>query len=166
MDKERSQNDKYEATQQYKERFIRWQQLTLTQLSNTNNLILTLTLGMLAFTVTKIGLKIPENGFLLFLYILSYFVLLVSLLSGVLLTVNRLYDFRKTKEIVKFKRQKSEVKYDNEKTDNLKMKIAILQHETDKHGKRTWCLFHIQLWLFFAGSVISIITIIIIQSNN
>jgi hypothetical protein len=154
--------------QKYSERFNRWQQLTLGQFSNVNNLILSLTIGLLAFIVTQIGIKIPENCLLLFLIALSYFSLLISLLTGVLLTINRLNDFRKTKDIAKYKKQRFESKNFLKNYGDITVitqKIDDLKNESDKLGQKTWSLLRIQIWTFFIGSFLSIIAIII-QNNN
>lgn len=149
-----------EIDNEYRKRFIRWQQLTQTQLSNTNNLILTFALGFLGFALSKTGLRIPTCCCLFFPTVFGYLLLLISLLTGLLLTINRLYDFRNTKDIVKLKRDR----FKNKNDETLDAKIVLLTSETDKLGKTTWCLLHWQLWTFFSGLIFLLITIII-QNN-
>jgi hypothetical protein len=156
--------NKLERVQEYRNRFIRWQQLTYTQLSNTNNLLLTLTLGMLAFSVSKTGLKLPTNGTILFITISGYILLLTSIIMGLLLTINRLADFRETKDLVKYKLQRFETKNKiKEHGDIGKINATInkLTTTTEKRGKHTWCLLLWQLWTFLLGSILSLTTIII-----
>jgi uncharacterized membrane protein YhaH (DUF805 family) len=154
--------EKSEIIDKYRERFIRWQLLTQTQLSNTNNLILGLTVGFLAFSVSKTDLKFPKDCLLLIFFILSYLLLLISILTGLLLTYSRLYDFRKTKEIIKKKRRRFE--NDENERENLTFEISMLTKETKSLGRITWCLLHWQLLTFLIGSTLNLI-VILIQNN-
>jgi hypothetical protein len=51
---EQEKRDKHKS---YNDRFVRWQQLTIGQLSFTNNLFLGLNLGFIGFFVTQSGLR-------------------------------------------------------------------------------------------------------------
>lgn len=156
-----NEKEKLKIVNEYRKRFIRWQELTQTQLSNTNNLILTFAVGFIAFAISKTGLKRPDSCAIFLSTISGYLFLLTSIFTGLLLTINRLYDFRKTKNLVKYKRQR----FESEKSSEmLNSKISVLISETEKHGKITWCLLHWQLWTFFIGLVILGTTIIIINN--
>jgi hypothetical protein len=155
-----------EKLEEYDERLIRWQQLRISQLSYTNNLILTLTLGMLAFSVSKIGLRIPDNFSLFFLISSSFSSLLLSLLIGIILTINRLCDFRITTKIIRFEKRKYELQATYKKLNIpiIKNYIYTLKKKARELGKATWILLYVQLGLFLAGCILSILTIII-QNN-
>lgn len=154
------EENKFEIINQYKQRFIRWQQLTQTQLSFTNNLILTITIGFIAFSVSVTGFKFPDKCPIFFLSIFGYISLLISLLTGLLLTVNRLYDFRKTKDLIKYKQKR----FENGKDKTIEFKISQLKFRIDLLGKRTWCLLHWQLWSFLIGLILILTSIIIIKN--
>jgi len=167
-EKETLEKERLEKVRQkYRERFIRWQQLSISQLSYSNNLIMSLTLGMLAFSATKLDFKIPKEECFCLLISWSYFLLLASLLTGIILTINRLNDFRKTKELINSKKKRFETKNKIKESCDLETidsAIESLDNLTNELGKSTWVLFHIQLWTFFLGSLSSIIMIII--KNN
>jgi hypothetical protein len=158
------EKEKAEKVNEYRKRFVRWHELTLNQFSNTNNLILTLTTAILAFSVSKTEFKLPTDCCILLGFISGYVLLLGSILAGLLLTFNRLNDFRKTKEIIKYKRQRFETKNEIENhgdTKTITETINGLKIETDKLGRQTWCLLHWQLWTFLIGSAFILITILI-----
>lgn len=148
----------------YKARFIRWQQLSNNQLSATNNLFLTFATGLIAFSVTQTSLKVTTNCVLSLGLIFSYILLLISLIAGAALTINRLNDFRKTKELVKQRRQMFEtIKKIKVHGDINKMEkfISELENQTIKHGKDTWGLLKCQVITFTFGAVF-ILTIIVL----
>lgn len=157
------ENNSDKKTEDYKDRFKRWQQLTINQLSITNNLFLTFTTGFLAFCVTRTGIILPTKCCVLLGFILGYSLLIAALISGTMLTMNRLKDFRKTKELIKLRRQKHEEKNADE-IENLKNKIIILESENIKIGVDTWKLFKWQVWTFISGCIV-MLTMILITGN-
>ena len=90
---------------EYKERHVRWQDITLTQLGYTNNIILTLTIGFLAFAFDKEFLSTfscaKDSIFSLKMcfYILTILSIIISIAYGVMTSLSRLYDFRITRHI-------------------------------------------------------------------
>lgn len=146
---------------EYKERFIRWQQVTQTQLSYTNNLFLLFSTGLIIFFVNEIGLKIPVNCTLIVATIIGYTLLLSSVLFGLLLTISRLCDFRKTKNIIRLRKNAIETNY---KVDDINAEISLLRYDTKKLGRVTWKFLYWQLCTFFLGFVL--MTVVAIIKNN
>ena len=95
-----------EKLRDYKERHIRWQDISLTQLGYTNNILLSLTIGFLAFAFDKeflTTLSFSKDSIFnlkMCFYILTILSLLISIGYGVLTSISRLYDFRITRHIV------------------------------------------------------------------
>lgn len=110
-----------EKLKDYKERHIRWQNITLTQFGYTNNIILTLTIGFLAFAFDKEFLftfsfsKDSSFNLKMCFYILTILGLLISIGCGVLTSLSRLYDFRITRNII-LTRQRFYDKFKNKPT--------------------------------------------------
>jgi hypothetical protein len=63
-----------------KERHVRWQQLSIKQLSFANNLILTLTIGFLGFFATKDGLLLSYNRWIFLCQIVTLAITVLSFL--------------------------------------------------------------------------------------
>lgn len=89
----------------YVERHIRWHNTTIQHLGFTNNLIITLSIGLIAVLINKdllstisfsLGSYFSWN---LTLHLLTLLSLLLSTLSGIINTMSRLYDFRITRNI-------------------------------------------------------------------
>jgi hypothetical protein len=86
--------------QEYTGRHRVWADISVTQLSTTNNLLLTISAGLLAFcfdkdTFRQIHIKFSESiNWTQFFYISSIVVLAFSITFGICVLVTRLYDFR------------------------------------------------------------------------
>ncbi len=125
-----------------------WQDKRINQLGTTNNLILTFSLGALYFILDLykgIELKYCIHNLI---FIIALIALFISLLSAILLNLNRLKDYRETSQIVR--------KRDNENVDDLR-------NDNKKTGEKTWSLLNWQLWSFFTGIALTSILYIIIQ---
>jgi hypothetical protein len=126
------------------DRFARWSETTRTQLGYSTNLILGLSVGLLAFfagLVAEQNLILDETGrSIALLAIVSQ---LLSVLLGIAVTVSRLIDFRMTSRIVR--------KRDRDGASNEQ--LVHLRTIADRYGKATWRLFWCQLVMFCAGSV-------------
>ena len=123
--------------------FIRWQGITLQQLSFVNNLIIGLSAGILAFQFDiafSRGLIFDCTSKLLFSF--SIGLISLSLVVGCVTALNRLTDFRTTAQVAR-KREKGDLK-DIEK---LREKAKCL-------GKWTWRLSKIQIVLFSLGAIL------------
>jgi len=89
-----------EKNQDYKERYKEWREISVTQLSTTNNILLTISAGLLAFCFDKeIFKKITIDTtqsicWTHFFYAASIISLAISMTFGIGVLFTRLYDFR------------------------------------------------------------------------
>jgi glycosyltransferase involved in cell wall biosynthesis len=132
-----------------RDRYIRWQQLSINQLSITNNIILTLSLAFLMFLLKTNNNQQDLSSYLIIIKLISFGLLFISLIVGVLLTVNRLKDFKKTAYLIKLRRQKNKSKI-------VGFNICQLENQLSVLGKRTWLYLYIQLWTFLMGSILGL----------
>lgn len=118
----------------YIKRQQEWRDISVNQLSNANNIILSLSSGLFIFILEKnsisqiqIDLKQDINWQIIF-YILSLISLLFSLISGICVLISRLYDFRLSRHIAivrlrNLKKNKTELSYTDIEPNNLKKSI-------------------------------------------
>ena len=161
------EQEKRNKHKSYNERFVRWQQLTIGQLSFTNNLFLGLVLGFIGFLVTQSGLTFSRCCWIYTIQILTLLGLGTSFVTGIILVINRLKDFRKTTQLIKNLKKKFEIEHNIKNSDNLesvKSIISNLKNETDKLGKITWNLLNWQVWTFLIGTVLGLVCILL--TNN
>jgi len=149
------------------ERVIRWDSYRINHFSYTINLILTLNLGFLGFIVSQINFNWSDNIYFLILLIVTFICLIISFYSGVILIINRLNDFRLTSKLTKLKKYRFE--YKNELTENseintIQFQIQLLSKQTKELGKKTWCLFNLQIWCFVIGTTFGSILFFISKS--
>jgi len=158
--------EKRDRHKSYADRFVRWQQLTIGQLSFTNNLFLGYNLGFLGFLLTQSGLTFSCNCWIFTVQVLTLLGLATSFLTGVILVVNRLKDFRNTTQLVKNRKKKFEIEHLAAAGDinTIESTIANLKTETDKLGKTTWTLLKWQIWTFMIGTVFGLLSILL--KNN
>jgi len=119
----------------YKERFIRWQQLTISQLSYTNNLILVLNIAFTGLLIDQTDLIFNENNIMCIIQSCSLFTLVLSFIFGIVTTLNRLNDFRTTEQLVRYRKLKFEnniLMYQNEDLSKINAKIILNQSKTKK----------------------------------
>lgn len=161
------EQEKREKHKFYNERFVRWQQLTIGQLSLTNNLFLGLNLGFLGFLATQSGLTFSSTCWIFMIQVLTLLSLGVSFVTGVYIVLNRLNDFRKTTQLVKNRKDNFEIDKKLKSSDRIKsieFNIANLKTETDKLGETTWSLLKLQIWAFTIGTIFGIIYLLIIKN--
>lgn len=126
--------------------FIRWQKITIEQLTYSINLILGLSVAILGFQI-----DILFNDYPIFqkiqkcLYGTSAVVITMSVLFGLWCVCNRLLDFRETMHIARDKEQG--------------MLLAKTRALIKKHGRKTWCLFWLQIIAFGIGILLMIVSI-------
>lgn len=131
------------------ESFVRWQAITLSQLSYSINLILTFSVAALGFGVTLAlndGFE-PEEGGLAILA-LSLLLLLASGAFGIWGTINRLRDFRATTAITRMR--------DNNEKQEETQKLRALARGL---GRRTWGIFWWQIGTFSAGILLMVLSV-------
>lgn len=134
---------------QRKEKLIRWQAIRISQLSNTNNLIIGLSTGLLGFDASEFQ-NISEPCIVIPIYWLSLLTLLISVGCGVCCSLNRLDDFRKTTLI--------------HAKDTTDLDKELLRADTKRLGKLTWILLNYQLYSFLIGVLLSTIFFVINKS--
>jgi hypothetical protein len=122
--------------------FVRWQGRTLDQFSFASNLLLGLSagaIGVAAYAV--IDGKVATEGAAWWLLLVACGCHLAGIVVGVGVALNRLLDFRKTKEVVKTRRS------------DLGAAKALRQ-ESRELGRGTWRLLAAQALLFLVGAVV------------
>ncbi len=91
------------------ESFIRWQGRAIEQFGYASNLILTLSVAALGYNISQLEeLDASCSVWSSAIYV-SLFLLCISIVAGLLCTINRLVDFRVTKEIAKENAKKKKV---------------------------------------------------------
>ena len=131
------------------ESFVRWQGITISQLGYAVNLILGLAVAALGFVITLLLNKefIPVS-WMKCTFSVALLSLLASIGIGIWCVVNRLRDFRATKEVAR-KREKGA-------TDS---ELQPLRDLSGMLGSKTWWLFWWQIGMFGAGIALTVVGI-------
>jgi hypothetical protein len=140
-----------------RERFIRWQAVTVAQLSYSINLILTFTVAALGFGASLL-LKEPfqPGSWPLRLLLLSLLLLLAAGGLGVWCTINRLRDFRATTKITRLRTKEGH---------DADAELNILRALTNKLGGRTWGIFWWQIGVFSAGIILLVLAVALARTT-
>ncbi len=139
---EENTSDEKQSVQ--RERFVRWQGITMQQLSYAINLFLTFTLASIGFILhLLIGATADLATWQFCLYGLALFFLVISGALGIACTIIRLKDFRTTTKIA------------NPRIENHEKCEARLYAKW--LGKITWCLFRFQVATFAVGVFLLIV---------
>ena len=111
------------------ESFVRWQGITITQLTYSVNMVLGLSTASLGFDVTLLMNKefVPES-WQQFMFAAAFLALLLSIAIGIWCIVNRLLDFRLTMWATRDR-------------DKDPARAAINRAVANSLGKKTWALF-------------------------
>lgn len=80
----------------YTERYEYWTDMSLSQLSLTNNLLLTISIGFIAFCFDKDNIDQSENRF----FLTSIILMGISVFLGLCVVFSRLYDFRISRSLL------------------------------------------------------------------
>jgi hypothetical protein len=130
------------------DRFVRWQKITLQQLTYALNLILALSGAAIAFEIsTSLSERFVVSCVGKFALLASLTLLVLSMFVGLCAVVSRLYDFRYTTRIARIRWKHPE----------QESKISRLEYMTDSLGKATWCLFLAQVLTFGLGIILALI---------
>ena len=126
--------------------FIRWQSITIAQLTYAVNLILGFSVAALAFQVaTLLNENFKPVSWQKYTFLLSLLILLVSVGLGLWCVINRLRDFRATKTVARMREEgKSEKEMEPFRTLYKKL------------GNKTWSLFWWQIGTFGVGVMLLI----------
>ncbi len=129
--------------------FVRWQSITIGQLTYAINLILSFSVATLGFQVTLLlSDKFKPVSWQKCSFSLSLFLLFASIILGVLVVINRLRDFRATTKAAR-KREEGALEKDIEQYQILYRKL----------GKSTWYLFWWQLGTFSVGVFFTVLSV-------
>ena len=140
-----------------KESFVRWQAITISQLSYSINLILTFTIAALGFGASLLlKEQFQPDSWPLNLLRLSLALLLAAGGLGIGCTINRLRDFRATTKITRL-RTKEGHEADAELTN--------LRELTSRLGSRTWQIFWWQIGMFSAGTLFLVLSVALARTT-
>jgi len=122
------------------DRFIRWQEVLREHVTFLNNLLLTISVGVVGFCISLLN-QDNFNPFCYtkFLFTFGLVLTFISILLGFGTAWNRLLDFRKTVEKIK-----NELNGSYNYLDETKELMEL-------YGKRTWYLFYLQIGTLFVG---------------
>lgn len=138
------------------ESFIRWQAITISQLSYVINLIIVISVSALGFCISLLlNTEFSPTDWGKFFFTFSLFMYLLSTGLGILCNIIRLKDYRKTKNIV-WKREKGISE------DELRCE----REEVKKLGNKTWLIFWWQVGLFCVATIMILLSIIITKSDK
>lgn len=134
--------------------FNRWQAVTIGQLTYTVNLVLGFAVAALGFQVTLLlNDKFVPVSWQRCAFLLSLLLLMVSVLFGIAVVINRLRDFRETMNAAQARENGS---------------IDVEKHRAvyRRLGQRTWWLFWWQLGTFGVGAILTVLTVLASASHK
>ncbi|MDR8394294.1 hypothetical protein NC796_24310 [Aliifodinibius sp. S!AR15-10] len=137
------------------EKFKRWQEKSLKQLTYTINLFLGFSIAILGFEFSLLFKNsFSPICFEKFAFSASIFALIASAILGSVCVVNRLIDFRITAQITR--------KKDKNNSDG----IDDLRNKSNKLGNRTWAIFWGQIALFGLGTILLVTSLLFYFSSK
>jgi len=131
--------------------FVRWQAITIAQLGFTSNLILTLAVASLGFSLTLVkDNDVTSYCWARCLLVFAIIGLLASVALGIWCSINRLADFRKTAQIARGREKLRAITSEQDKAASEK-ELNEGRKKVKKLGNRTWTLFYWQVGTFGSG---------------
>jgi hypothetical protein len=135
------------------ERFVRWQNILREHVTFLNNLLLTISFGILGFIFSLLNNEnfnpnCCQKIFLTF----GVLTLLFSIIFGIVTTFSRLFDFRTTLNKIK-----SEL--NNESLTDYKILMKVF-------GKTTWCFLYLQIFTLLISTINITISLILIFNEK
>jgi len=102
--------EKKQLLDEYHQRNVRWTDKALAQLSYFNNLMLTLSVGFISFSykileIQKLIFSIKNIDLSSTFMILSLIAMFLSTVKGIVISLNRLMDFRITRQVVQIRQR-------------------------------------------------------------
>lgn len=134
-------------------RFVRWQTTQITQSGFVLNLVLSFAVAGLGLWVSLLrdaGFQPDYSAKCLFSF--SALSLIFSIGTGILCSLNGLWDFRITKDIARGKWEGAE--------------LAAKTIESDKLGDRTWVLLYLEISTFVLATLLLMSTLIIVYRSK
>lgn len=129
-----------------KESYVRWQQLTVSQFGNMNNLLITLGVALLAYYANLLIENKIKLGDSRFLMVWALIILLCSIGAGLACGLSRLVDFRATTQVIM--KRSSNVKEAND-----------FRTKSKRQGKISRAAFVVEVVLFALGTLVGIFSI-------
>jgi hypothetical protein len=127
--------------------FVRWQSITIAQLTYSVNLILGLAVAALGFQVALLlNDKFNPIAWQKCAFFVSMFLLVLSIAMGILCVINRLRDFRATTKAARMREERKP-------GENIQPYRVLYK----KLGEKTWSLFWWQIGTFGVGIVFMIL---------
>jgi hypothetical protein len=128
-----------------RERFVRWQDYRITQLGTCNQLLLTFTVATLGFAVAQSQQNIValSNYWGRACYCLSIICGAVSFICGILTSIMRLQNFRKTAKMTRLK-----ITAPPKRSESDWAEISKLKRQTERLDVWTWRLLYGQMATF------------------
>jgi hypothetical protein len=144
--------------------FVRWQSITIGQLTYAINLILGFSVATLGFQVTLVlSDKFNPVSWQKYAFSLSLALLAASLVFGIWVVINRLRDFRTT---MKAAREREKLERKGAREEEIKKEIEPYRVLYRKLGERTWCLFRWQVGTFSAGVFFTVLSVLASVSHK
>ena len=138
--------------------FVRWQSITIGQLTYAINLILSFSVATLGFQVTLLlSDKFNPVSWQKCTFCLSLALLAASLVFGVWVVINRLRDFRAT---MKAAREREKLERRDVSAEEIEKEIEPYRVLYRKLGERTWCLFWWQVGTFSTGVLFTVLSVL------
>lgn len=149
----------------YNERFNRWHDKQLNLMTFAINLFLTLGVASIGFIFKNF--KDALFGKLIFNEFsvgrTVSILILFSILAGIVALFSRLFDFRRTKDIVKYRKKEFRLRegliFAEENIDSVINKRKLAKKVSNFLGKLTWYSFFVQVGLFLISMIILVFNI-------
>lgn len=136
--------------------FVRWQAITIGQLTYSINLILGLSVATLGFQVTLLlGQNFTLIAWQKCVFNLSLLLLTASVIFGLAVVINRLRAFRSTMRAARAREKKE--------SESIIEGHRQLYRRLDS---RTWCLFWWQIGTFSGGIFLTVLSLLAVASNK
>lgn len=154
------------STEEPRGSFVRWQAVTIGQLTYAINLVLTFSVATLGFQVTMLG----DKNFALVswqkcVFGSSLLLLALAVAFGVAVVINRLRAFRATMRAARAREKRERASVTSEKQE---LAAVVEEHRTlyRKLDKRTWWLFWWQIGTFGGGITLTVLSLLAVQGNK
>jgi hypothetical protein len=153
-----------QQTEENHDAFVRWQRVTLTQLGHTVNIVFTLSVASLGFAVNLfVNKKISAVSSSHYWFLLSVVLLCVASVTGLLVNIFRLCDFRFTAQAARGRemRRREDARQLLTATQRLQaQKVNSRRAWATRMGQLTWWSLYFQWSTFLAGICLLAYTIL------
>lgn len=141
------------------ERLEKWEDRRRTQLSVTNNLLLTFGIAICGYVIDKlITGEVPKNCLL----VVGLYASAASVFFGTLMSVTRLLDYRYTVKKIRLEDKDLAEETDETKKAEIRQKMTCYKLVAQKLGTASWTM----LWLQMGAILLSILLLSIFISRQ